>query len=145
MFGRRTSRRVSGHAVHNDLAVTPGAGLDPRVDAPDLAEERWGDDLRRLPAGHERSAPQDHRLIRKAQRMAEIMKRRHDEHAPLGREAPQDGQERDLPVKVERGGGLVEEQDLGLLHDGLRGADELLLPAAEVADTAEARAEMPRK
>src|SRR6202051_2951278 len=75
----------------------------------------------------------DRNSIRQDQRFLERVRNEHDRHAAALEVADQI-EEVLLFLRRQRGGGLVEDDDLCLMQDGARDLDHLFLGGAEKAD-----------
>ena len=115
------------------LDALDGCGAQLHVsthhEASELAARRAGDLVRALGA----PGPQDGDAVRDRADLVELV-RDEDDGAALGRHAPEHLEEGLRLLRREHGGGLVEDEQLGLAGEGLDDLDALLLADRELPD-----------
>src|SRR5215218_6953108 len=114
----------------------PGDGVldDAHVDVEHLADERLGDDLRRRAGGDDRSPAERDDLVGVACGLVEVVQDHEDRASVAGVELGDQLQDGELVGEVEIGGGLVEQQQVGLLGERHRDPCALALPAGQLVD-----------
>ena len=109
--------------------------LDLGVDSEHVVQERGREHGLGRTVGDEGAAGEHPQAVGEAGGPAEIVEGRDDGLARLG-ERPEAGEQVELVAHVEVGRRLVEEQERGVLCEGLRQRDPLLLAARQLRDRA---------